>query len=415
MENSNNNQLSQQNISNNMSKSTYLSLLVAGAMISCGDEMATGKTEEPVVKNYLISADSVNSIPLETLKTFAGYAGQPGMTALVRHGVTTYKVVYETSYNGRAVQASGLLYVPQNLTGAAPIISLQHGTTFRKDQAPSVSGEFTGMEYFASAGYIAIMPDYLGYGSSSQIFHPYYDEKHSALAVIDFIRSAKEFLAKKNIAVTDQLFLAGYSEGGYVTLAAAHELEKNPAHSLNVTAVAAGAGGYDLEEMLHTVTTEKYYSYPAYLAFVIMSYNNTYGWNKPLSYFFQDRYAKALETYLTGEYDGWQINAKLTTEIKSLLNPGFLERLKSEDGEAEFKNALRENTVAGWNTNIPIQLYHGTRDEIIPYQNSEATLSKFRASGSDDVTLTLIPGGTHGSAFIPMLQKFIPWFETMRQ
>lgn len=398
-----------------MSKSTYLSLLVAGAMISCGEEVATGKTGEPVARNYLVSADSINSIPLETLKTFAGYAGQPEMTALVRHGVTTYKVVYETSYNGRAVQASGLLYVPEGLTAAAPIISLQHGTTFRKDQAPSVSGEFSGMEYFASAGYIAIMPDYLGYGTSSEIFHPYYDETHSALTVIDFIRSAKEFLEQKSIPFTDQLFLAGYSEGGYVTLAAAHELETNTTHGLDVTAVAAGAGGYDLEEMLRTVTTGTKYPYPAYLAFVITSYNNTYGWNKPLTYFFQERYAKALETYLTGDYDGWQINAKLTTDIKSLLNPGFLERLKAADGETDFKNALKENTVAGWNTSIPIQLYHGTRDEIIPYQNSESTLAKFKASGSDDVTLTLIPGGTHGSAFIPMLRKFIPWFETMRQ
>lgn len=398
-----------------MSKSSYLSLVVAGAMISCGEEMAIGKATDPVSKTYLVSADSINTIPLETLKTFASYTGQPAMTALVRHSVSTFKIVYETSYNGKAIQASGLIYVPQDIQGEAPIVSLQHGTTFRKDQAPSVTGEFTGMEYFASAGYIAIMPDYLGYGSSSQVFHPYYDERHSALSVIDFIRSAKEFLNKKNIAFNDQLFLAGYSEGGYVTLSVAHELETNATHGVEVTAVAAGAGGYDLEEMLHTVTTKSQYSYPAYLAFVIMSYNNTYGWNKPLTYFFQERYAKALDTYMTGSYDGWQINSKLTTDVKSLLNPSFLQGLTTTGGEPEFKRAIQENSVSGWKTNIPIQLYHGTRDEIIPYQNSESTLAHFKALGSDEVTLTLIPGGTHGSAFIPMLQKFVPWFETLRE
>jgi pimeloyl-ACP methyl ester carboxylesterase len=271
------------------------------------------------------------------------------------------------------------------------------------------------MEYFASAGYLAIMPDFLGYGASSEIFHPYYDEEHSARTVTDFIRSAKEFLSNKQIAVNDQLFLAGYSEGGYVTLATANAIESDRASGIEITAVAAGAGGYDLNEMLRTVTTKSTYSYPAYLAFVIMSYNNTYGWNRPLSYFFQKRYADALEDHMTGAHDGWQINSRLTTDIIALLNPAFYDGLKSETGEAAFKEAIRKNTVTGWKTNVPIRLYHGTKDEIIPYQNSEVTLETFRASGSDDVTLTLIPGGTHGSAFIPMLQKFVPWFETMRK
>jgi alpha-beta hydrolase superfamily lysophospholipase len=397
-----------------MSKSKYLSLLVAGAMIGCNDDAASGDMEKTPVR-YLVRADSINSIPLAMLQNFAEYAGQPAITKLVKHGVTTFKIIYQTTYNGKPINASGLIYVPANLTAAAPIVSLQHGTTFLKDKAPSAVGDFTGMEYFASAGYIAIMPDYIGYGESSEIFHPYYDEKHSAMAVIDFVKSAKEFLSNKNIPFNDQLFLAGYSEGGYVTLAAAHELEFNSAHNLKVTAVAAGAGGYDLGEMLRSVTTKTYYAYPAYLAFVIVAYNQTNGWNKPLNYYFQEKYARVLETYLTGEHDGWQINSRLTTNVKSLLSPGFYESLKTADGEIEFKKALIKNSVDGWKTNIPIRLYHGTRDEIIPFENSEKTLEHFKIAGSNDVTLTLIQGGTHGSAFIPMLKKFVPWFESIRQ
>jgi alpha-beta hydrolase superfamily lysophospholipase len=55
-------------------------------------------------------------------------------------------------------------------------------------------------------------------------------------------------------------------------------------------------------------------------------------------------------------------------------------------------------------------MFHGTRDEIIPYQNSEITLEKFRAAGSENVSLTLIQGGTHGNSFERMLREFIPWF-----
>jgi pimeloyl-ACP methyl ester carboxylesterase len=270
------------------------------------------------------------------------------------------------------------------------------------------------MEFFASAGYIAVMPDFIGYGESSDIFHPYYDEQYSAAAVIDMIKQTKVHLEKEKIAFNEQLFLAGYSEGGYVTLAAAKEIETNKAHGLNLTAVSAGAGGYDLTEMLKSVTTKSHYTYPAYLAFVIMSYNTTYDWNRPLDDYFRDKYAKALSVYMNGQHDGWTINKQLTNSVSDLLDPDFYNGLKTAGTEADFKNALADNSVSGWNTRIPIRLYHGTRDEVIPYQNSEATLARFKEAGSTSVSLTLIPGGTHGSSFVPMLQQFIPWFETFR-
>lgn len=398
-----------------MSKPYLSTILLAGAMIGCSDEVTSERKIEEKTEARIIRADSINSIPLETLKGFASYSGQSEITKLVRYGVTTYKVIYSTSYKGTPINASGLLYVPQSLTSPAPLVSLQHGTTFLKNNAPSTGADFTGMEYFAAAGYIAIMPDFIGYGESADVFHPYYDEKHSASSVIDFIKASKEFLSTQKITFNDQLFLAGYSEGGYVTLAAAHELDKNKQHGLTVTAVAAGAGGYDLREMLTTVTTKSYYAYPAYLAFVLAAYNETYGWNKPLSYFFQEKYARVLDTYLNGEYDGWQINSKLTTDTKALLNPTFYANLKKEEGEPELKQALNENSIDGWETTLPIKLYHGKRDEIIPFQNSEATLREFHAKGSKQVELTLFPDGTHGSAFVPMLKQFVPWFESFRK
>ena len=131
------------------------------------------------------------------------------------------------------------------------------------------------------------MPDFLGYGTSQSIFHPYYDKAHASSTVIDLIKAAKEFLNQEEIAFNEQLFLAGYSEGGYVTLAAAKEIDENPEHGLNVTAVAAGAGGYDLPGMLAEITSGTYYAYPSYLAFVLMAYNETNDWHKPLTYFFR--------------------------------------------------------------------------------------------------------------------------------
>lgn len=365
-------------------------------------------------KAKFISATKNSEISFETLKAFTAGFGQNRITKLLKYGVRSYTVVYETTWKGKPIKASGLVLVPSGISEAAPLLSVQHGTIFSQAEAPTASGGYTGMELFASAGYIVLMPDYIGYGTSSQIFHPYYDEGYSAYSVIDMISSGKQFLQNENIKFNDKLFLAGYSEGGYVTLAAAAEIERNKCEDLKITAVAAGAGGYDLVHMLKGVTTSSHYAYPAYLAFVLMSYNNTYDWNKPLTYFFKKQYADALSKYM-GKSGGWTINSHLTTNLSSLFDPGFFARLKTAEGEAELKTVLVNNRVQGWKTTTPIRLYHGTKDEIIPFENSESTLKSFRDAGSTHVTLTLIPGGTHGSSFYPMLETFIPWFIDLKK
>lgn len=382
-------------------------LLLISTLASGFPHEAFPKTR-PEIPN-LISATKNSEISYQTLSSFVNSVGQKKVGKLMKYGVRSYTVYYETKWKGKTVKASGLLLIPLGTNEPAPLISVQHGTSFSKGEAPTVS-PYTGMELFASAGYIVLMPDYLGYGSSSEIFHPYYDKAYSALAVIDMITASKEFLLREKIGFNDKLFLAGYSEGGYVTIAAAAEIEKNISHDLKVTAVAAGAGGYDLTHMLNGVTTNSFYSYPAYLAFVLMSYNNTYDWGNPLTYYFKKTYADALTKYMGGGYSGWTINSHLTTDLPTLFESNFYADLKKSDGQLTLKSALKNNTVRGWKTKTPIRLYHGTRDEIIPFKNSEVTLKSFHDAGSSHVTLTAIPGGTHGSSLLPMMEEFIPWF-----
>ncbi len=388
-------------------------LLFSILAFSCHDEETATKPVENE-KVHFVSATPVGEIPLPLLKLLASGLGYNELNDILKYGVKSFKLVYQTTYNGTAINASGLVLLPLNMTGAAPIISVQHGTNFLKEDAPTVAGKFTGVELFTSAGYIALMPDYIGYGESSDLFHPYYDKTHSALAVIDMIKAVKEFLVQQKIAFNEKLFLAGYSEGGYVTLATAEAIETNLDPELQITAVASGAGGNDLVEMLKGVTTDDYYSYPSYLAFVLMSYNTTYGWHKPLNYFFAQQYADSLTKYMNGAYGGSTINAKLTTSVSELLSTEFLASLKTTVGEPQLKEAISNNTLGGWRTETPIRLYHGTQDEIIPYHNSELTLEKYKSAGSVNVSLTPIQNGTHGSSFVPMLRDIIPWFEEMR-
>lgn len=394
-----------------MSASKLLIIILAAVLLNCQEAIETPSVENPPVeKKHLISASPGDLTSKNVLQLLASGFGEPGVSALLNYDVQSYTVTYSTLYKGKQVEASGLIMLPMGTKSVAGIVSLQHGTEFQKANAPSVKGGFHGVEFLASAGYIALLPDFLGYGASSEIFHPYYDRAHAASTVIDLVKAAKEFLVNEQIVVNDKLFLAGYSEGGYVTLAAAKEIEENSSHALTVTAVAAGAGGYALPEMLTAITSKTHYTYPGYLAFFLMAYNETNDWKKPLTYYFNEKYADALAKVMNGTYGGSYINSRLTTHVPSLLNASFYESLKSAGGEAQLKNALEANSVAGWRTEVPVRLFHGTNDEIIPLENSEFTLGKFKSAGSDNVSLTLIPGGTHSSSLEPMVRDFIPWF-----
>jgi len=386
-----------------MARFAYVFLAITIFLFGCHDAGPSAPAYQ-----YYVSSTQNATLSAASLKALAVLTGQSDIASLLKYDVRSYKIVYQTAYNGTTIHASGLILIPVGITDSASIISIQHGTAFLKSDAPTIGGS-DGMELFASAGYITLLPDYIGYGASSSIFHPYYDKEYSANAVIDLIKASKEFLKSQHVSFSDKLFLAGYSEGGYVTLAAAHEIETNATHGLKLTAVAAGAGGYDLNDMLEGIATEPYYDYPSYIAFVLMAYNNAYNWNRPLSYFFSAPYAAALTKYMDGTHDGDEINAELTTDMPTLFESGFYARLRQTGEETDFKQAIAENDVSGWHTSVPIRLYHGTNDEIIPVTNSEITLQHFQNAGSNSVTLTEIPGGTHGTSLAPMIKDVVPW------
>lgn len=394
-------------------KSLLLVLLFFIPFFGCQNDDVADVAPIVIEEPRLASYELVQEIPLGNIQLLAQFIPNNPYLNSIKYGVSIYRVVYYTTYKGEEIEASGLLYLPRDMPGPAPLLSIQHGTEFRKSGAPSVSDNFTGYELFASTGYITLLPDYIGYGASEEIFHPYYDQQHSAAAVIDMLKAGKELLEEENVAFNEKLFLAGYSEGGYVTLAAAKEIEQNPEHGLELTAVAAGAGGYDLLHMLEEVNITSTYTYPAYFAFLLNAYNEVNDWEKPLNYFFQEPYASRLPALLDGTQSGGSINDELTTNLEELFEPGFYEGLKS-DGEQTLKEALYNNSFYEWSPSTPTRLYHGTADTVVPVENSVETYEKFIENGSNQVELIKITGGTHGSTLIPMIESLFPWFESLK-
>ena len=392
---------------------TYI-LIISFALTSTGcntkDPAPKTDTKAPESDTY-VSSQLKADASLNVLQSLAGSQQYAVYKNNTKYGVSTYKIVYYTTYKGEQIKASGLICIP-HMDAPAPIVSVQQGTIFSNKEAPSNYSGISEHELLASAGYVTLVPDYIGFGESASVLHPYFDQHHSALTVIDMIKAAKSFCEEKEVALNDKLFLVGYSEGGYVTLAAQKEIETNPEHELTVTAVAAGSGGYDVASLLGLVTSGQPYYFPASFAFLLQAYNETNGWNRPLTDFFQEPYASEIPALFNGVNNGNTINEQLPIDPKKLFNPTFYEGLKDDGKEQQLKQALQANSFTDWAPQSPTRLYHGKADIIIPYQNSKQTYDRFVSAGAKQLQLIPIENGTHEDSYEPMLESALPWLKT---
>ena len=370
----------------------------------------------PDGSELFVSATSSGNYTKAGLQTLATLGGYGSFTPYIMYDVDFYKLVYKTTYKGNLIEASGTLAIPKN-TGMIPsVVSAQHGTIFKDTDAPSnFPATFSGFEICAAAGFITAIPDYIGYGVSRNIVHPYYDQQYSGTAVVDMLKAVRAYLSKQKIAYNNRLFLVGYSEGGYVTMAAQKEIETHPEHELVLIAAAEGAGGYDLPGMLSAISTTTAYGNPSYLALILESYNTTYGWNRPYTDFYQTQYAAKIPGLLDGSKSGSEINSALNTSPTALFNPTFFDNLKSATGEPVLKQALVTNSFGGWYPKSPTRMYHGTADVTVFYQTSVTTFNQFKAAGATNVTFIPIPNGDHGTSIQPMMLDVLPWIQSLNK
>ena len=151
----------------------------------------------------------------------------PQLAATPRYGVRCWRIEYLTVDGaGRQVLASALAVVPQKTFGAvSPVLAYQHGTMTQDAQAPSNQCNAAQTPVMlASLGYIVLAADYVGYGSSKGTPHPYLLAGPSSAVSVDLLTAAKYWRQTSGLQDNRQLFLMGYSEGAYVSVAAGRTL-----------------------------------------------------------------------------------------------------------------------------------------------------------------------------------------------
>ncbi len=403
---------SKKDMSHNLRLPACLMLLYFFVLVSCKKETTTNENGE----GNFVSATSAGTFPKISLQALATLKGFSDYVPFIKYDVEFFKFIYKTTYKGNPVEASGLLGIPKNVPKAPSLLSAQHGTMFNQSDAPSnFPKTFSGFEIGAAAGFVTLIPDFIGYGVSQNIPHPYYIQDYSAQAVVDMIKAAKIFLTNEKIPISNRTFLLGYSEGGYVTMAAQKEIETNKQYNLSLTAVGAGAGGYDISGMLKGIASSPTYAAPSFLALFIKSYDSTYSWNSPYSDFFQEPYASRIPSLLDGTKSRPEIDSALTTSTAALFNPVFHANLSNAKEEIALKQAIAKNSLLNWAPKTPTRLFHGTSDEVVYYETSVTTYNNLKAAGAANIELISIPGGTHETTVKPMILGVLPWFQSLDQ
>lgn len=321
-------------------------------------------TSEPKY-SVLKSAEEKSIITESTLNLLRVFI--PGYTIpKAQYDVQSINIVYKTvePWTNKSIDASGVLLIPILEKDDVPMISLHHGTIDPSEVTPSQQGlglnEITLANYYASLGFIVSYPDYLGYGSSSTIKHPYEHLESLGTTSHDMLKASKEYLDAELIKYSKELFLIGYSEGGTATIGHAEIAEDNFDFELLHSFV--GGGAYD-KKLFFELLSQKDYEIKNMPNFIwALSTLNLMDekLNRPWSEYLNEPFAETISNLD-------EINGLIDTDLID-LNPQELfksqfARSVLEGSDKDFIEALDRNSIQSLKLEKPISFYYVDKDE----------------------------------------------------
>jgi alpha/beta superfamily hydrolase len=209
----------------------------------------------PALVSTLTAPALLLELNIATNQQLLSLSGTPVCDILI------YDIQYATVGGANeATTASGALMVPTglgaNCTGARPIVLYAHGTTtdraFTMTNVQNAETLFLAA-LFASQGYIVVAPNYAGYDTSTLPYHPYLIADQESKDMIDALTAARTALPYASATLTTdsgQLFITGYSQGGYVAMATHRAMQ---AAGMKVTASVPMSGPYALAAFVDAV------------------------------------------------------------------------------------------------------------------------------------------------------------------
>jgi len=403
-----------------------ISLLAAG----CGSISSEQPAEGGVVhfKPELLLASISTAIEQPVARALGGWEWGSflfnfrSLLKSLEYTLDMQKVTYQsTGADGQLHTFTGLLILPKATSGvkaSVPILMYQHGTEPFRRYSPSrfLSHLDRPADYpevmvaaaIASTGYAVAMADYEGMGDNTST-QPYVHGGSLALQVVDMLKASRDIISgsagngSSPCAWNSQLFLLGYSEGGYVTMTATRELQLNHADEFTVTASAPLSGPHDLSGVMRgAMLSDSTSKAPYFLPFLLTGYHYaSRGTLFSPSSVLIPPYNATVAPMFDGNYPADKISEAMGMGFdplslivpKSVLTQPFIDQLT--DVDSPVVAFLKENDSyrtpgqvdSVWVPTVPMRVYHHRGDDLVPYANSQVAFDAFSTAGAKRRTL----------------------------
>ena len=355
--------------------------------------------------------DKLNKILTEDTPKFFGV--NVTYTA-ARNAVKLYRVTYSSvvpERGNKPIVATGLVAVPDIAGDSFPTVSYQHGTVYEKQQVPSFPDQSPETQLmlaqFAGQGFVVIGADYFGMGASTEP-EGYIVKASHQQATYDMLMASRAVLAHLKLA-SSKLFIGGWSQGGFVTMAF---LEKLESAGVKVDAAVTASAPVDA-----FVTLNGFLNFPrkndaSWIStlFILSSFSfeNYYGVpGLARALIAEPYYDIARKAYVREPFDAAQVPTDLHKLIKAeYFDPQFFAR-------SAYGRLLAETTAYRWVIRSPVRNYYGEADEAIATGLGQLVMTYQRAMGSGNPAVEAISTGqtSHRGTYATAVPQWKAWFD----
>ena len=339
-------------------------------------------------------------------------------------GINFHYMEYNTvGALGEATNSTGGIMVPVGTdaacTGARPVLLYSHGTTVEKSYnfaSPNTSEAGLVAAFYAAQGFIVVSSNYAGYDASRLTYHPYLLAEQQSNDMIDALRAARQAFAKIGAQDSGKLFLSGYSQGGFVSMATHKAMQNNYASEFKVTASGNMSGPYSLTKTFQTVFAGGVNAgATVFTPLILTSWQKAYGnLYTSTADVYEAAYATGIETLIPGALTFNQLfsTGKLPTKLfasgplvtgdaaldalfangvglPNLIKQSYRLAVLAAPTTHPLAVAAAKNDLLTWTPARPVAMCYGAQDPTVYGSNTTDAARYFGIKGAQALTTVL--------------------------
>ena len=334
-----------------------------------------------------------------------------------QYSVNLYRVQYPSvipEFDNKQTVAYGLVAVPVGLTGTLPVVSYQHGTLFSRNAVPSYpdSSMETKLEIagFSGQGYILIAADYFGKGLSKE-YDSFLAKASTQQACLDMYMASKHVCDDLKLK-QGQLFLSGWSQGGWCTLVFLNKLE-----SLGIPVTAAGVMSAPtdvfmlINRWIHNPQPVDAPYLNGEIAILVYAYEEYYKVPGLAASVLRPEYLQVSKDFYQNKISYEELYNKVPSKLSDYFQTEYIK--KNSLSEDNFSRLLQQNQSYRWRSITPLQTYYGEIDEAVCEYIATLMVGYQKILGGAEVTA--IDAGSkadHHGTFAFAIPKQKIWFDS---